>query len=445
MQHVIHRMVGSCVQGQGLNRSRLPRVLRLNARANRRNSGRPTPFLFAVFALCAWIGFFSLQTTQAQESKRKPLEIKERVVYDTAFINYSGVIRSEPLLRSAPEKGYIDYEDEWDIIWNKWRSGEVPNVDFSKQIVIVATLDNPSKVLVRISRTDNNLRWRFIQAPNSKDGIYGFGYAFCIIDRGDLTQVNGEPLPPYRKRWFKQVPLPESHYSYGNTRSFILRSRTEEFTYIGTKRGPWGERSQAVRNALLEVDINYAKSMFVFIGATESNTAERVTFEAPVKEGNHLIFRSNTEVISSSSVNTEKHLGVAYIIDRWDRPIFSEHNGKAELLYRVAANAKVANPIVQRWVFQLQVPVVSERIAACKALEDLGPNASEAIPALVRALYDNHFDVRGRSGLALLRMGRHLIPHEDLLKQTINDESAHEETRSWAQVALNSMPVIEKE
>lgn len=111
-----------------------------------------------------------------------------------AIKTWSGIIRDEEKLKKqAPTSGYLSDATMFEKLWKVWRpKEEVPKVDFSKQLVLVATVGGPNRIALSASLDDaGDLK---VQSRSTLIGGPGFGYALATISRAGIKTFRGKPL-----------------------------------------------------------------------------------------------------------------------------------------------------------------------------------------------------------------------------------------------------------
>jgi hypothetical protein len=95
----------------------------------------------------------------------------------------------------APVGGVIATAEAWERLWRAWRPGEpVPDVDFGREMVLVAAGPGPNHVIVRELRLTDAGDLRFEWAITEMAGP-GFVAKMLLVDRRGVKTVNGRPLP----------------------------------------------------------------------------------------------------------------------------------------------------------------------------------------------------------------------------------------------------------
>jgi hypothetical protein len=103
----------------------------------------------------------------------------------------SGDIRDEVLLKQAPPAGIIVSQRQWDTLVKVWGIKDVPKVDFTQNVLVVAatrggTLDLAPTVV------NGDL---VIGARAARDTAPGFRWKVVAVPRAGLKTVGGQPLP----------------------------------------------------------------------------------------------------------------------------------------------------------------------------------------------------------------------------------------------------------
>jgi hypothetical protein len=104
---------------------------------------------------------------------------------------WSGSVEDEKLAKDAPE--VITDAKAFEKMWKAWKVGDkVPEVDFTKEIVILSTTSG-SKILVSPSLDDKgNLS---VLGAATADFGPGFRYVIATVSREGVKKVNGKELP----------------------------------------------------------------------------------------------------------------------------------------------------------------------------------------------------------------------------------------------------------
>ncbi len=108
-------------------------------------------------------------------------------------IAWAGVLPEENLRAAAPDSGFIADAAGFKTLWEAWRSGEkLPEVDFTKTVIVVGTIDGPNRMFVSLNNDAGNLTTQF---GGTKVGGPGFGYLIAAVNRTGIERVNDRPLP----------------------------------------------------------------------------------------------------------------------------------------------------------------------------------------------------------------------------------------------------------
>jgi len=104
---------------------------------------------------------------------------------------WTGTVADEKLAKDAPE--VIADVKAFEKIWKAWKVGDkVPEVDFTKEIVILATTSG-SKISLSSSLDDKgNLT---VLGAATADFGPGFRYVIATVSREGVKKVNGKDLP----------------------------------------------------------------------------------------------------------------------------------------------------------------------------------------------------------------------------------------------------------
>lgn len=107
---------------------------------------------------------------------------------------YSGVLRQNGPAMVAPKSGVIVGQAKFAEVWQAWSVGErMPEIDFKKQLVLVATVSGPNRTLSGpLKLVDSDLSYRVM---STKMGGPGFGYLLMLVPRDGVMTINGQPIP----------------------------------------------------------------------------------------------------------------------------------------------------------------------------------------------------------------------------------------------------------
>lgn len=97
--------------------------------------------------------------------------------------------------RLAPKSGVLVGELEWKGLWEAWKvPGRRPQVDFTKQLVIVQTVSGPNRMIIGPLSLDGAGDLSF-QVSSTKMGGPGFGYVLIVTSKDRIQSVLGMPVP----------------------------------------------------------------------------------------------------------------------------------------------------------------------------------------------------------------------------------------------------------
>ncbi|PQO25097.1 hypothetical protein C5Y96_26715 [Blastopirellula marina] len=104
-----------------------------------------------------------------------------------------GKVPDAALLKLAPKSGFITDTKTFAKLWKAWRPDQaVPEIDFTKDMVIVGTADGPNLVMFEPKlQGDGDLK--FVVASTRMFGP-GFGYRLVKIARQGVKSVNGKSI-----------------------------------------------------------------------------------------------------------------------------------------------------------------------------------------------------------------------------------------------------------
>jgi hypothetical protein len=100
---------------------------------------------------------------------------------------------AKDLLKEAPEGGYIADEKAFKKLWEAWKvTDKVPEVDFKKNIVLVATTVGSKLNLKAMLDTDKGDLVPL--GLGTRDLRPGFRYVISVVPREGVKTVNGKEL-----------------------------------------------------------------------------------------------------------------------------------------------------------------------------------------------------------------------------------------------------------
>jgi len=127
----------------------------------------------------------AVPAVRADDKPTKPVPVIQQ---------WSGIIRDEEgLKQQAPAAGHLTDAASFEKLWKLWRPKEaLPKVDFTKEIVLVATAGGPNRVALSATLdAKGDLR---VRSRATLIGGPGFGYAIATISRQGIKSINGKPL-----------------------------------------------------------------------------------------------------------------------------------------------------------------------------------------------------------------------------------------------------------
>ncbi|MCO6044335.1 hypothetical protein NG895_10495 [Aeoliella sp. ICT_H6.2] len=109
-------------------------------------------------------------------------------------MQWYGKLPDRTLMDLAPESDFVGDNEAWKELWNKWNPDEpVPEVDFKKSLVVVATVTGPNRMFGG-ERVDANGNLTFVAGSTRMAGP-GFAYLMRRVSREGVKTVNGHPVP----------------------------------------------------------------------------------------------------------------------------------------------------------------------------------------------------------------------------------------------------------
>ncbi len=103
---------------------------------------------------------------------------------------WSGSVDDLSLMKGMPE--FIISAEELEKLWQAWKvSGPVPQVDFSKELVLVATTRGS---ILRFAATLDDKGNLQVGGIATRDLRPGFRYVIAVVSREEVKTVNGKGL-----------------------------------------------------------------------------------------------------------------------------------------------------------------------------------------------------------------------------------------------------------
>lgn len=104
----------------------------------------------------------------------------------------TGSVADETLAKKAPAAGLVVTKKGWDELLKAWGVMSPFDVDFDKQLVVVATNQGSTLTLTTAVDAKGDLTVKVLGEADIKPG---FRYAFKRLDRAGIQTVKGKPLP----------------------------------------------------------------------------------------------------------------------------------------------------------------------------------------------------------------------------------------------------------
>ena len=134
--------------------------------------------LVAALAAVAFVPF-----AVAEEPKKEPAKLT---------VDLFASVEDEKLQKEAPENGVIVSQKGWEKLAKAWGIKDPAKVDFTKEILVVATTVG-SKMSVSTKLDDKgDLK---VLALSTRDLRPGFRYAIKSVSKEGVKTVNGKELP----------------------------------------------------------------------------------------------------------------------------------------------------------------------------------------------------------------------------------------------------------
>jgi hypothetical protein len=103
---------------------------------------------------------------------------------------WKGSVGDEALWKEAPP--YITTAEALEKLWNAWKIGDKrPDVDFSKEIVVLSTTRGSKARLFASLDEKGNL---VVGGMATRDFVPGFRYVIATVSRAGVKTVNGKEL-----------------------------------------------------------------------------------------------------------------------------------------------------------------------------------------------------------------------------------------------------------
>jgi hypothetical protein len=100
------------------------------------------------------------------------------------------------LRKQAPADGYIANEEDFAKLWKAYRGdAELPKVDFTKQIILVAVNSDPNQLGITATLdNDGDLKIAVMSTLRAYIDPKTCRYQFALISRDGVKTIKGQPL-----------------------------------------------------------------------------------------------------------------------------------------------------------------------------------------------------------------------------------------------------------
>jgi hypothetical protein len=111
------------------------------------------------------------------------------------LVSWNGSIKLEQR-KKGPAAGYIADQTAWKDLWSDWRpTEEVPNINFSEVIVVVAVNRDPNKISAHaLLDPQGDLTVSHLSTLIGYTKFDSCTYQFVLIRRDGIKTVNGKPI-----------------------------------------------------------------------------------------------------------------------------------------------------------------------------------------------------------------------------------------------------------
>lgn len=96
----------------------------------------------------------------------------------------------------APKNDRITDKESWEKLWKAFRGDEkVPDVDFTKELVLIACNTDPNRISISAALDDKgDLKVSHISTEIAFNNPTTFKYQFATVSRDGIKTINGKPL-----------------------------------------------------------------------------------------------------------------------------------------------------------------------------------------------------------------------------------------------------------
>lgn len=113
---------------------------------------------------------------------------------------WSGKEIDNKVLKVPPKNGLsmglISNETDWIKLWQAWRTGETPKIDFTKNLIVYCTTQTPNtcRVDLRLSQSGNlNILPRSTLIGSKAKT---FNYQIVLVNRAGIKSIKGKSIAP---------------------------------------------------------------------------------------------------------------------------------------------------------------------------------------------------------------------------------------------------------
>lgn len=150
--------------------------------------------------VCLAILFFGINLTVclAQKSESiKPIQTWNGEKIDNKFLKRDP--KNEFL-----SKGFINDANHWAQTWQAWRKGELPEIDFTKNLIVFCTTITPNHCSIELKLSSaGDLQIKSLTTLiGSSDKT--FNYKIVLINRAGIKSVERKSIAPKKSRRVKK-------------------------------------------------------------------------------------------------------------------------------------------------------------------------------------------------------------------------------------------------
>jgi hypothetical protein len=105
---------------------------------------------------------------------------------------FKGAVEDVGLLKQIPAGNFIANEKDLEKLWTAWKvSDKMPKVDFTKDVVVIATTRGSTLRLTARLDGKGNLQ---VGGFGTRDLRPGFRYVIAVVPREGVKSINGKEL-----------------------------------------------------------------------------------------------------------------------------------------------------------------------------------------------------------------------------------------------------------